>query len=82
MNELDIFVGIDLAAEKHQACLIDKRGKIIGVLTFEHSGSGVHEFVRLLEKLRSGLPDQVGIALETPRGCRVRLGARLSGIFH
>jgi len=67
-NELEFFIGIDLAAEKHQACLIDIRGKVLGELTFEHSGSGVHEFIRSIEKRCGGGPDRVGIALETPRG--------------
>src|ERR1035438_10456438 len=66
--ELDFFVGIDLATETHQACLIDGRGKTIGELTFEHSGLGLHEFIGSLEELSGRAPARVGAVLETPRG--------------
>ena len=50
MAELDFFVGVDLATDPHQACLVDGRGKTIGELTFEHSGLGLHEFIGSLER--------------------------------
>lgn len=68
ITELDFFVGIDLATDTHQVCVVDKTGKMIGELTFEHSGSGLHEFIRSLEKLSGRVPARVGIVLETPRG--------------
>ncbi len=70
ITELDFFVGIDLATDTHQVCVVDKTGKMIGELTFEHSGSGLHEFIRSLEKLsgREPAPDVFQSSEEPQRG--------------
>lgn len=68
ITELDFLVGIDLATDTHQVCVVDEKGRMIGELTFEHSGLGLHEFIRSLEKLSGREPARVGIVLETPRG--------------
>jgi transposase len=68
IDEFDFYVGIDLAAERHQACLLNRTGKVIGELAFEHSGIGLIAFIRFLEKLTCSLGNRVGVALEMPRG--------------
>ena len=36
IDDLDFYVGIDLAAEKHRACVVNRSGKVVGELGFEH----------------------------------------------
>jgi len=67
-HEFEFYVGIDLATEKHQACLVNREGKVVAELAFEHSGSGLIDFLRFLEKTTGVPAARVGIALETPRG--------------
>jgi transposase len=67
-HEFEFYVGIDLATEKHQACLVNRDGKVVAELAFEHSGSGLIDFIRFLEKTAGVSGARVGIALETPRG--------------
>ena len=67
-HEFEFYVGIDLATEKHQACLVNREGKVVAELALEHSGSGLIDFIRFLEKTTSVPAARVGIALETPRG--------------
>jgi len=68
IGDFDFYVGIDLAAEKHQACVVNRTGKVVGELAFEHSGTGLIDFIHSLEKLSGSLATRVGIVLETPRG--------------
>jgi transposase len=68
IDDLDFYVGIDLAAEKHQACVVNRTGKVVGELAFEHSGAGLIDFIRWLEKLTGPMATRVGVVLETPRG--------------
>jgi hypothetical protein len=63
------YVGIDLAAAKHHACVVNCAGKMIGEPAFEHSGEGLTNFFRALDKLTGGASvDRVAIVAETPRG--------------
>src|SRR3954452_24010993 len=66
IDDFDFYVGIDLAFEKHQACVINRTGKVVGELAFEHSGAGLIDFIHSLEKLSGSLTTRVGIVLETP----------------
>lgn len=69
MDDFDFYVGIDLAATKHQACVVNRAGKVAGELAFEHSGLGLTAFTRWLDKLTGGATvERVAIAAETPRG--------------
>jgi transposase len=68
-DEFDFYVGIDLAATKHRACVVDRTGKVIGELAFEHSGPGLTDFIQSLDKLTGNISvDHIAIAAETPRG--------------
>ncbi|HEX4167573.1 MAG TPA: transposase [Bryobacteraceae bacterium] len=68
VGDFDFYVGIDLAAEKHQARVVNRTGKVVGEFAFEHSGAGLTEFIRSLDKLTGAAVDRVAIAAETPRG--------------
>ena len=68
IDDFDFYVGIDLAVEKHQACVVNRTGKVVGELVFEHSGTGLIDFIHSLEKLSGSLATRVGIVLEAPRG--------------
>ena len=68
LDEFDFYVGIDLASEKHQACVVNRSGRVVGELAFEHSGVGLIDFIRSLDKLTGGMVTQVAIVVETPRG--------------
>jgi hypothetical protein len=67
-DDFDLFVGIDLAAQKHQACIVNRSGKVVGELAFEHSGAGLTAFIRSLDKLTGAMVDRVAIAAATPKG--------------
>jgi transposase len=68
-DDFEFYVGIDLGAAKHQACVLNRAGRLIGELSFEHSGPGLTEFIRLLDKLTGNISvDRIAIAAETPRG--------------
>jgi transposase len=48
--------------------VVNRTGKVVGELAFEHSGAGLTEFIRSLDKLTGDMVDRVAIAAETPRG--------------
>jgi transposase len=69
VEDFDFYVGIDLAAAKHQVCVVNRVGKVVGELAFEHSGPGLSAFTRWLDKLTNGATlERIAIAAETPRG--------------
>jgi N-acetylglucosamine kinase-like BadF-type ATPase len=39
------FVGIDWGSEKHQVCVLDQQGTVVGERSFPHSGAGLAEVV-------------------------------------
>ena len=65
------FVGIDWATESHEVCVLDAGQRVIDRKTVEHSGSGIAQFVRYLEKLAGGEPESVAVGIEIPRGAVV-----------
>ena len=65
------FVGIDWAWERHTICVLGSDGEVIDRRTIEHSGAGLTQLADLLEKLSSGDPFSVAIAIEMPRGAIV-----------
>jgi transposase len=62
------FVGIDWATEFHEACVLDGERRVIDRRKVEHSGAGIAQFVEVLLKLSGNKPEQVAVAIETPRG--------------
>ena len=66
--ELTWFVGVDWGSQTHQACVIDVAGKLLGERAFEHGGQGLSEMADWVVSFAAGAADQVGVAIETPRG--------------
>ena len=66
--ELAWFVGVDWGSQTHQACVIDVAGKLLGERAFEHGGQGLSEMADWVVSFAAGAADQVGVAIETPRG--------------
>ena len=69
MADLKWFVGIDWGSRIHQACILDANGDVRAEHAFAHGGAG---FAALTDWILSGTEeapaDQVGVAIETPRG--------------
>ena len=66
--ELTWFVGVDWGSQTHQACVIDVAGTLLGERAFEHGGQGLSEMADWVLSVTAGEADQVGVAIETPRG--------------
>ena len=66
--KLTWFVGVDWGSQKHQACVLDANGKVLGERLFEHSGAGLSEMADWLLPFAQGEAAEVGVAIETPRG--------------
>jgi hypothetical protein len=61
------FAGVDWGSERHQACLLDAAGTIVGERAFAHGGAGL---VALCDWIVSvaGEPGTVAVAIEVPHG--------------
>ena len=66
--ELAWFVGIDWGSQKHQACVLDVGGKVLGEREFEHGGAGLTQMADWLLAFATSDAAEVGVAVETPRG--------------
>ncbi len=66
--ELAWFVGVDWGSQTHQACVSDVAGKLLGERAFEHGGQGLSEMADWILSFTAGKAEQVGVAIETPRG--------------
>ena len=52
----------------HQVCVLDAAGTVRGERVFEHGGAGLSEMAAWLLSFAAGAADEVGVAIETPRG--------------
>lgn len=68
MQDYDVYVGIDWAAETHQVCVLDGLGKVLEEFVVRHSGEGLEELVGRLSERCAGQVSRVAVAIETPRG--------------
>jgi hypothetical protein len=59
------FVGVDWGSEKHQVCLLDSQGAIVGEREFSHSGTGLAELSDWILSM-VGTTSAVVIAVEVP----------------
>ncbi|HEX8570572.1 MAG TPA: IS110 family transposase [Caulobacteraceae bacterium] len=61
------FAGVDWGSERHQVCLLDEAGTVVGERAFRHDGAGL---VALCDWLVSvaGNADAVAVAIEVPHG--------------
>ena len=60
--ELNWFVGLDWASEKHQVSILDCTGKVEGERSFAHSGEGLGELCAWLLALTGSTPEAMAIA--------------------
>ena len=62
------FVGFDWVSQKHQVCVTDAAGEVLGERAFEHGGAGLSAMADWLLSFAAGAAGDVGVAIETPRG--------------
>lgn len=69
LADLKWFVGVDWGSQTHQACLLDMNGDVRAESAFPHSGAGLAALTEwVMSCTDAAPPDQVGVAIETPRG--------------
>jgi Transposase/Transposase IS116/IS110/IS902 family len=61
------FAGVDWGSERHQVCLVDAHGNIVGEREFPHSGEGLAELGDWLLST-AGTANTVAVAIEVPHG--------------
>ena len=65
------FAGVDWGSQKHQACVLDAAGEVLGEREFEHGGAGLSQMADWLLSFAAGDAGDagdVGVAIETPSG--------------
>ena len=58
--KLTWFVGIDWGSQKHQACVLDAAGKVLGEREFEHGGAGLSQMADWLLSFGAADESEVG----------------------
>jgi transposase len=61
------FAGVDWGSAKHQVCLLDGAGKVVGEREFAHGGAGLAALCDWLVSV-AGEPGSVAVAIEVPHG--------------
>src|SRR5215212_7930308 len=61
------FAGVDWGSERHQACLLDAAGTVVGERAFAHDGAGLAALCDWLVSV-AGHPGAVAAAIEVPHG--------------
>jgi Transposase/Transposase IS116/IS110/IS902 family len=61
------FAGVDWGSEKHQVCLLDGAGAVVGERAFRHDGAGLTALCDWLVSL-AGDAGAVAVAIEVPHG--------------
>ena len=61
------FAGVDWGSERHQVCLLDGAGAVVGERAFAHGGAGLAALCDWLVSL-AGDPGSVAVAIEVPHG--------------
>jgi transposase len=61
------FAGIDWGSAKHQVCLLDGTGKVVGERAFAHGGAGLAALCEWIVSM-AGDPGSVAVAIEVPYG--------------
>src|SRR3954464_2315335 len=59
--------GCDWGSERHQVCLLDGAGTVVGERAFAHDGAGLAALCDWLVSM-AGAPGSVAVALEVPHG--------------
>jgi len=68
MEEIEWWVGVDWASEKHRVCLLAGDGRVIAEREVTHDGAGLTELCDWLEELTGASPAKIAVAIETTRG--------------
>src|ERR1051325_4980327 len=61
------FAGVDWGSAKHQICLLDGAGKVVGEREFAHSGAGLAALCEWVVSM-AGSPATIAVAIEVPHG--------------
>src|SRR5215216_5532147 len=61
------FAGVDWGSERHQVCLLDAAGQVVGERAFRHDGAGLAALCDWLVSI-AGEPSRVAVAIEVPHG--------------
>ena len=61
------FAGVDWGSERHQVCLLDAAGQVVGERAFRHGGAGLAALCDWLVSV-AGEPERVAVAIEVPHG--------------
>src|SRR3954454_19730157 len=61
------FAGVDWGTERHQVCLLDEAGTVVGERAFRHDGAGLAALCDWLMSV-AGNADAVAVAIEVPHG--------------
>src|SRR3954463_11160633 len=61
------FAGVDWGSTKHQVCLLDQAGKVVGEREFAHGGAGLAALCEWVVSM-AGDPGTVAVAIEVPHG--------------
>src|SRR4051794_35344959 len=61
------FAGVDWGSERHQVCLLDAAGQVVGERAFRHGGAGLAALCDWLVSI-AGEPGRVAVAIEVPHG--------------
>lgn len=64
--ELKWLAGVDWGKEKHQVCVIDEKGRVVGERHVAHDAAGLASLAAWLCTFAK--PSEIGVAIETPRG--------------
>ena len=64
---IEWFAGVDWGSERHQACLVDAHGTVIGERDYPHSAVGLAELGEWILSI-SGTANAVAVAIEVPHG--------------
>lgn len=68
MEPFALFVGIDWAREKHQACVMDAAGEVLRECWFGHEASELHKLADWLIEQAGDQAKRVAVAIEVPHG--------------
>lgn len=67
-DRINWFVGFDWASVQHRACLLDADGRRVAERDVKHDGTGLQELCAWLVKKTGTRPEEIAVAIETPRG--------------
>jgi len=61
-------IGVDWGSASHHLCVMHEDGRMIGSRAVAHTAEAVHAALRWLTELTGAPPQEMAVALETPRG--------------